>query len=106
MTKKHFKIFAADRHEYDIFYEETDDGEKYSLFRSNSPAWTFPGELVISALDDGDSIKFSEKIGKEIDYSKLVELRILFNFINAGGSMLSSAVKYEAFEVPENPLIL
>lgn len=101
---KTFKIFAAGKHDYDVCIEETDEGTLYSLYRSDAIHWTFPGELVISAKDDGNIIKLSQKMGKKIDYSTLVEIKILFNMIvNQDKNMTH---QHEAIEAPENPVLV
>jgi hypothetical protein len=78
---KEFKIFENTKHEYDIFVEDTDNGTEYSLYYSSAGHWTYPNKLIISAVDTGNEIKLSEKMGKTIDYSDFAEISLLFNFI-------------------------
>ena len=97
---KEFKIFAENIHEYDIFIDDTDDGTKYSLYYSVAGHWTNPGELIISALDTGNGIKLSEKMGKSLDYGEFGNIALLFNFIlNVDISM---SPKYNVIRVDEN----
>lgn len=56
-------------------------GTRYQLHRSGGNQWTAPNELVISALDHGNGIKFSEKIGKDLDYARIAVLNIFLNLI-------------------------
>jgi hypothetical protein len=100
---KKFKIFSGEKHEYDILVEETDDGTLYSMFRSSSNVWTTPGEFIVSVRDTADGFIFSKELTNELDYSEFIELKILFNLV-AHAELRGST--YEAFEVPENPLIL
>jgi hypothetical protein len=103
MTKK-FRLFVQSTHEYDIIIEEDERGYTYSLYYSNLSEWSFPGKLIFSILDDGTDLHISKKLGKKIDYSEMVELKILFNFI-ASRSMESSD-QYEVIEIPPKPLIV
>ena len=97
---KEFKIFAENIHEYDIFVDDADCGTAYSLHYSGATHWTNPNELIISAIDHGNGIKLSEKIGKSLDYSEFGNIALLFNFIlNVDISM---APKYNVIRVDEN----
>lgn len=97
---KEFKIFAENKYEYDIFIDDTDDGTKYSLYYSGSGHWTYPNELIISALDTGNGIKLSEKMGKSLDYSEFGNIALLFNFIlNVD---INIAPKHNVIRVDEN----
>lgn len=78
---KEFKVFENNKHEYEIFVEDIDAGTKYSLHYSSASHWTYPNKLILSALDTGNEIKLSEKMGKEIDYNDFAEISLLFNFI-------------------------
>jgi hypothetical protein len=101
---KTFRVFAQNKHEYDITVEETERGVLYSLAYSNLPEWSFPGDLIFSILDDGGDLHISKKLGKKIDYAEMIELKMLFNFIASKDGKL--AEKYEAIEVPQKPLVL
>ena len=43
------------------------------------------GEEVFRMEDDGNGLKFKNKIGKTLDYSEFAELYILMRFINVMG---------------------
>jgi hypothetical protein len=101
---KKFKILSQNRHEYDVVIEDTDSYTLYSLYRSDSLLWTFPGELIISIEDNGSDIELSQELGKKLDYSTLVELKILLNIIANEEKNLSTP--FEAIEVPENPIFV
>lgn len=45
-------------HQYDISLE-LENGVGYSLYRSNNPDWTAPGEWVASIKEDGDKVVIS-----------------------------------------------
>lgn len=77
---KEYKIFTKDRHEYTVVVKELDAGTKYTIKFSENASWTFPGKECISMIDDGNgNFIFSEKLGKIIDYSLFIELKLLFN---------------------------
>ena len=80
---KTFKIYDGDgdSHEYDIDVNQTDKGTVYTLRYSHLPAWTYPGQEIMSATDHGHGIKFSNKFDKDIEYDAFGNLRILMNFI-------------------------
>ena len=101
---KKFKILSQNRHEYDVVIEDTDSYTLYSLYRSDSLIWSFPGELIISIEDNGSDIELSQELGKKLDYSTLVELKILLNIIANEDKNLSTP--FEAIEVPENPIFV
>lgn len=97
---KEFKIFEEGTHEYTIFVEETDGGTEYSLHRSSASHWTDPDELIVSAIDNGNRIKISEKMGKAIDYSDFAEWSLLFKFILKYDKSLDPAT-YQVIPVDE-----
>jgi hypothetical protein len=101
---KTFRVFAQNKHEYDIIIEEDEQGNTYSLYYSNLPEWSLPGKLIFSIVDDGADLHISRKIGKNLDYAKMVELKILFNFIASRG--MKSNDQYEVIEIPPKPLIV
>lgn len=102
---KEFKVFSEEnKHEYDIFADDSDDGTKYSLHYSNASHWTYPGELVLECVDTGNEIKFSEKLGKKIDYSTFGEVIILMNFVRGFDKNLM--FKYRAIPVGETEFAL
>jgi hypothetical protein len=97
---KEFKVFSEEnKHEYDIFVEDTDDGTKYSLYYSSASHWTYPGEAVLECVDTGNEIKFSEKFSKTFDYSTFGDVLILLNFIRVFDKNLM--FKYRAIPADE-----
>ena len=56
-------------------------GVRYQLHRSDGGHWTNPNELLLSALDHDNGIKFSEKIVKDLDYEQIAILNIFLNLI-------------------------
>jgi len=56
-------------------------GVRYQLHRSNGSHWTNPEELLLSAIDHGNGIKFSEKLDKDLDYEQIAILNIFLNLI-------------------------
>ena len=69
--------------EYIIQVNDTDKGTEYVLSRSGSGCWTEScrNEIVLTLLDDGNGVKISPKIGKELDYAHLSQLQLLLQFI-------------------------
>ena len=80
---KEYKIFEEGVHEYDLFVSEKNGDTTYTLCRSSNPAWTNPGEVIITATEDGNGFTFNRKIGKKIDYSVFSHLRILLGAITS-----------------------
>jgi hypothetical protein len=71
-------IIVDGRHEYDYSLEEN----VHTLRYSDNGSWTFPKEIAMQIVDDGNGliIKFSEK--GRIDYSEAEKLLILLKIIN------------------------
>lgn len=98
--KQKYMVFNhKDEHEYNILKEITDDGEKITLFRSNSSTWTdhSKGEKIMSLIDDGNAIKFDRKF-KSLEYHELFELRLLLNFQNQTDDNPHNREKYRVIE--------
>jgi len=75
------------RHEYDIHVEETNRGTKYSLIRSKAGHWSdyAKDKKVVAILDDGDGMRLSKHITRDLGYDTAAELFILMSFINKQG---------------------
>lgn len=101
---KLFKLFANGQHEYDIVVEDTDVGTKYSLYYSKLKRWTYSEELIIYAIDDGNKIKFSEKIGKELDYNMFCIMKLLLNFITKQDKTMM--YEYEVIPVDKTAFVI
>ena len=72
-------------HDYDVTIEDTDEGEKITLFRSNEGIWADDcrGEEIFSLLDTGNGVIFPKNIyTKDVDYHNLAELFVLLSVIN------------------------
>lgn len=85
MKRKFIVLNNESEYEYDIIVEETDNGLLTTLFRSNSSIWSdsVKGNEVISILNNGNGVKFTNKLNKKLDYHELYELRLLLNFENS-----------------------
>lgn len=68
------------KHEYNIFVEETNDGSKLSIHYSHGEQWYngVKGSFIMSITDNGRGILLDTPIS-ELDYGKLVAFRLLLN---------------------------
>jgi hypothetical protein len=75
-------IFVDSEYDYDYFYDE--EKRTHILKYSNSEVWysTIREKTVLTAIDTGSGFKFSQKIGKKVDYSLAIQINILLNFMN------------------------
>lgn len=95
-----FNIFDEEgSYEYDVTMTEEKEGKTYRIFQSSNRVWQSPGKLVMTCVDNGDELKFGEKIGKKIDYSQMVELRILLSVIAYVDQDAGTQGKYTISEV-------
>ena len=72
-------------YDYDVTIEDTDKGDKYTLFRSNGGNWSDDcrREEIFSLLDTGNGVIFPKNIyTKEVNYSQLAELFVVLSVIN------------------------
>ena len=78
-----YNIYCKDENSFEYVFSACTGlkGVRYQLQRSDASHWTNPGELVLSALDNGNGIKFSEKLGKSLDYAQIAELTIFLNLV-------------------------
>lgn len=85
--------------EYVIQVNDTDKGTEYVLSRSGSGCWTEQcrHEVVLTLLDDGNGVRVTPKIGKQLDYAQLSQLQLLLQFI----SKHEDSKKYQYKVVPE-----
>jgi hypothetical protein len=75
----------GETHDYDVSIEDTDKGQKNTLYRSNGGDWASDcrGEELFSLLDTGNGIIFPKNIfSKDVDYHTLAELFVLLSVIN------------------------
>jgi len=78
-----YAILSDGNHEYDITVIKTENSTSYEMRYSKGEQWTSHtrGEHILSATDDGNGIKFTDKFKKNMDYDKFVELKIFLDFI-------------------------
>ena len=71
-------ILVDGKHEYDYSLEEN----VHTLRYSDNGSWTYPNQVAMQIVDDGNGliIKFREK--NRIDYSEAEQLLILLKLIN------------------------
>jgi len=71
-------ILVDGKHEYDYSLEE----DVHTLRYSDNGSWTYPNQVAMQIVDDGNGliIKFREK--DRIDYSEAEQLLILLKLIN------------------------
>jgi len=79
---------SLEQHDYNIIREDTKYGVKHSLIRSQGDHWSdsAKGKTVVVLLDDGNGIKMSKHIQREMNYDTAAELLILLSFINKPAS--------------------
>lgn len=101
-----FRIFDSENsYEYDVTVTEVDSGTKYELFRSTNSVWTESGESILSVVDDGNRIKFSEKLGKRLEYNFMVELRLILSVMSLVDCETGSQGKYTISEVKDEVVV-
>jgi len=76
-------------------------GVRYQLHRSDGSQWIEPNELLLSALDHGNGIKFIEKLGKTLDYEQIGVLNIFLNLIK----LYDEGLMGEHYVIPTNALL-
>jgi hypothetical protein len=88
------------QHEYTIVVEDTDKGEKFSLFTSNGSQWNdhAKGQLQLALTNDGNGCTFDRKM-KKMDYSELLYVRLLVNFENQTDKHELNREKYKVIEM-------
>ncbi len=99
--KKEYMVLDQDgQHEYTIVVEDTDKGEKFSLFTSNGSQWNdhAKGELQLAMTNDGNGCTFDRKL-KKMDYSELLYVRLLVNFENQTDKNQLNREKYRIIEM-------
>jgi len=79
--EKYLVINSDEEIEYVLTVDTVQNNMVISLYASNSIIWTEStrGEFRNSLTDDGNQVIFKE-MKRKLDYSALVELRILVNF--------------------------
>jgi hypothetical protein len=90
MTKR-YKILCSDELNttYTFIKEETSSRTMYTLIGEK-------GEVLYSAEDNEDDIKFEKKIGKNFAYHEIAELQLFLNLIHNLAPGLSDT--YDVYE--------
>lgn len=75
--KSRIAVIQDGIHEYTVkVKKKSGKGTKYKLFRSKGQQWTNPGELISTAIDDGNGITID---GVYYTYSQIEQLKILID---------------------------
>jgi len=79
--------------------DEKSGGTRYTLRRSHGACWLehVRGEELLSAVDDGNGVKLSEKL-KSLNYAEFTELLLLLTFIKNHDNRLSPDYVIETVE--------
>jgi hypothetical protein len=72
-------IIVDGRHEYDYFLE---DDNVHTLRYSDNGSWTYPNEIAMQIVDDGNGLIVQLDEEGRIDYSEAEKLLILLKIIN------------------------
>lgn len=81
---KTYRIFSENIWEYTLTVSltpETKLGTYYKLYYSKSEIWSHPGEIVLSAYDDGNAIHFNKSFNTKMDYSEFANLLLMLSAI-------------------------
>lgn len=94
---KYAIITTSGLHEYDIEVVKTKESTTYLMTYSQSDMWTYPGDTLHVVIDDGNSINFNAKLKRTMDYTTLIELSILFDFIKNNDERLTE--QYNVYQL-------
>lgn len=72
-------IIVDGKHEYDYFLE---DDNVHTLSYSDNGEWTYPNEIAMQVIDDGNGLVVVFNEEGRIDYSEAEKLIILLKIIN------------------------
>ena len=72
-------IIVDGKHEYDYFLE---DDNVHTLSYSDNGSWTYPNEVAMQVMDDGNGLIVQLDEEGRIDYSEAEKLLILLKIIN------------------------
>lgn len=97
MEKKKTIILEEGEHTYDyVTYADKNKGIEYhELWRSNSTAWSehVREKLIIGIENDGNGIKFYDRMTMRMDYARVFEMKILLD-IYALNTSLGPSIEY------------
>ena len=83
---KLFLVLDETGHSVEYTIEAPSDEDVYFMRRSRNNSWSdhVKGELILTVFDTGNGfkIKWDTKPDKVLDYSQIVELTIMLNFLN------------------------
>lgn len=105
---KTYKIYCKDENTFEYVFSVRDRLKglracvQYQLHRSDSSRWTHPNELILSVLDHGDGLKFSEKLDKDLDYAQIAELNLFLNLIRRHDTSLMDEYYFIAADALQN----
>ena len=102
-AKKEYMVMSKDgQHEYNIVVEDTDKGEKFSIFTSHGEQWNSHarGVLQLAMTNDGNGCTFDRKL-KKMDYSELLYVRLLVNFEHQTDKHELNREKYRIVEMKD-----
>lgn len=93
--KKYIVIDKRTSHiEYEIIVEQVKDKKVFKLIYGSQFAERLIGKTALSATDDENQIVFNPPVGKQLQYHKFSEFRILSSFINQFDKNLDSEYQY------------
>lgn len=97
MEKKKIIILEEGEHTYDYVTYTEKHITHHELWTNNSAVWTndFREKLIIGFEDDGNGIKFYDKMTMRMDYAKVFEMKILLD-IYALNTSLGPSIEYES----------
>lgn len=89
---KLFLVLGKDGHDVEYTIHVPADEDIYVMRRSNSATWSdhVRDEVILTVLNSGDGYKIkweNKSNSKLLDYSQVVELTIMLNFINQTDSI-------------------
>lgn len=79
---KEYLIISTDTDS--VEYRVIQKNDKYKLYYSHAEHWTYKGEKILSAEDDGNGIEWKMELPQNMDYSTFEHVWILMGFIRVG----------------------
>lgn len=80
-----YVVLCDGNHDYDIFVTKNKNSTLYEMRYSEGEQWnkSFEGQVIMSAIDDGNGISFTNKFDKRFEYHSILELKIFLDFIHS-----------------------